>query len=80
MAGCFETPKAVLAIDHRAFRGSCAASYNPDIQSREINERIKKGAQMPPKERSQAQAFYICWCWGKEADDALNSAKRRRVA
>ncbi|CAE7822915.1 unnamed protein product [Symbiodinium sp. CCMP2456] len=70
----------VYCAPKQSTRGSCAASYNPDIQSREINESIKRGAQLPPKERSQAQAYYICWCWGKEADDALNSAKRRRVA
>ncbi|CAE7836054.1 hemA [Symbiodinium sp. CCMP2592] len=48
-------------------KGSCAASYNPDLREDLVDENRSSGSAIAPKKRSQAQAFFICFSWAQRA-------------
>ena len=75
-----KNPQLMQTFDHTTCKGSCAASYGSSFAASEIDEASKLGSQMAPRLRSQAQAYYICWCWAVDASNALASNKRQRVS
>ncbi|OLQ00183.1 hypothetical protein AK812_SmicGene17175 [Symbiodinium microadriaticum] len=59
-------------------RASCSASYNPEVTA-PIREGLTSSRDISASERSQGQAYFICWKFLEGWRDSLPKAKRRRT-
>ena len=59
-------------------RSSCAASFNPELQSRGYDRKKKTLKSIGPQKRTREQAFYIVHCWLSNATSRTRAGKRKR--
>ncbi|CAE6939966.1 unnamed protein product [Symbiodinium sp. CCMP2592] len=61
-----------------SYRNSVSASYNPDLNVEQLNERITLAKTMPARERSMSQAYFFAWSWLNRALNPVRLGDKRK--
>ena len=61
-------------------RNSISASYNPNLDREQLNERITLVKTLPARQRSMAQAFFFTWTWLSRAVKPAEKKRKRSQA